>query len=121
MPTRSKRACLKSGCPALVDNGYCVDHEQHERQHDKWRGSAAERGYDSEWRRFRVLTLQRDKYLCQHCLANNRVEPATEVDHIKPLAQGGDRLLLENVQSLCHPCHVKKTFEDRNGRNYCTF
>ncbi|WP_156662752.1 HNH endonuclease signature motif containing protein [Mycobacterium sp. 1274761.0] len=35
--------------------------------------------------------------------------PAVTVDHIVPLAEGGDEWAWENLQSLCHPCHDRKT------------
>jgi len=60
----------------------------------------------SAWRRCRLLALQRDKYLCQHCLKKNRVTPATEVHHIVPLEERPDLgLELSNLVSLCHACH----------------
>lgn len=38
--------------------------------------------------------------------------PATDVDHIIPLAEGGSRYDWHNLQSLCHPHHVNKTTQD---------
>ena len=113
MALKSKRPCAKSGCPALVDTGYCDTHQHLAKQRDLWRGSAHERGYDHEWRRVRVRALQRDKYLCQHCLLVGRVTVAVDVDHIIPLASGGERLDLHNLQSLCRPCHRVKTERDK--------
>lgn len=46
------------------------------------------------------------------CKAKGRVTPATEVDHIVPLRQGGARLDRSNLQSLCRPCHAQKTRSD---------
>ena len=35
---------------------------------------------------------------------------ATDVDHIKPIADGGAMYDLENLQTLCrYPCHQQKT------------
>ena len=48
--------------------------------------------------------------LCVECRRENRVERATEVDHVIP--HRGDRLLffnLANTQSLCHVHHALKT------------
>jgi hypothetical protein len=44
-------------------------------------------------------------------LAKGRLTPATEVDHIIALANGGthDR---SNLQSLCSACHINKTKQD---------
>lgn len=37
---------------------------------------------------------------------------ASEVDHITPVASGGDFFDRANLQSLCKPCHSRKTNED---------
>lgn len=38
--------------------------------------------------------------------------PASTVDHIKPLAEGGPRYEWSNLQSLCQPHHTTKTTQD---------
>lgn len=60
------------------------------------------------WRRLRQQVLQRDKYLCQVCLALGRLTEADEVDHIIPIAKGGSDHP-DNLQSICTPCHKGKT------------
>ena len=35
-----------------------------------------------------------------------------EIDHIKPIKMGGDPLDINNQQTLCYPCHKKKTKKD---------
>lgn len=35
-----------------------------------------------------------------------------EVDHIKAIVNGGNQWDMNNLQTLCHECHVKKTKED---------
>ena len=118
MPLAAKRPCAHQPCPKLVsDQRYCDDHKQHKNDADLWRGTAASRGYDSAWKSTRLLALKRDKYLCQHCLAAGRVTPAFDVDHIKSLAAGGDRLDLGNLQSLCRVCHKIKTAADHRRRD----
>jgi len=49
--------------------------------------------------------------LCVHCLARRKVSEAKRVDHIVALVNGGpdDE---SNLQSLCIPCHDRKTRED---------
>lgn len=37
---------------------------------------------------------------------------ADVVDHVKPLAEGGDKYNPENFQSLCDPDHTEKTTQD---------
>ena len=70
--------------------------------------SRHERGYGSAWVKLRKVILKRDSYLCQACLAQGRPTPATDVDHIKPKAQGGTDDVA-NLQSLCRACHEDKT------------
>lgn len=57
------------------------------------------------WRRLKQKIHTRDEWTCQCC---GRVTMDLELDHIKNVAQGGtdDEA---NLQSLCVPCHKKKT------------
>lgn len=50
----------------------------------------------------------RDGHTCVHCGAKERLQ----VDHILAIGLGGTNDLL-NGQTLCYPCHVKKTTQDR--------
>lgn len=87
-----------------------------------WRheGSRHARGYGREWDKLRAQALGRDKYLCQPCLQTNRVTPATQVDHKQARAAGGTDDL-DNLQSICGPCHDAKTAKEAaqaQGRTY---
>lgn len=121
MPRKAKRPCSRRGCPNLVEvgaGGYCPDHAAEHRAErnkriDAQRGTAAQRGYDARWRRIRLMQLRKFP-LCATCLAAEITEPATEVDHIIPLAEGGTHAF-ENLQSLCHPCHSRKTVQQSLG------
>lgn len=55
----------------------------------------------------RALFL-REHPLCQACQAKGRATEATEVDHIIPLAEGGEEEW-ENLQGLCGHHHREKT------------
>jgi 5-methylcytosine-specific restriction protein A len=72
--------------------------------------------YNYRWQKLR-LSFLKDNPLCVVCLADGRVTPANEVDHIRP--HRGDKLLfwnVNNLQSLCKSCHSCKTAtEDRVG------
>lgn len=66
----------------------------------------------------RLLILERDNWLCQchECKAANRLLEATEVDHIKPKADGGTDDP-GNLQAINRDCHKRKTQRDAfNGR-----
>jgi 5-methylcytosine-specific restriction endonuclease McrA len=65
------------------------------------------------WKALRLRALMRDGYTCRMCGAR-----ATEVDHIRELTPENIRdvsisLNLDNLQSLCHDCHTRKTKEDK--------
>jgi 5-methylcytosine-specific restriction protein A len=42
------------------------------------------------------------------CLKEGRASMAEIADHIKPIKEGGARLDINNLQSLCRSCHNKK-------------
>jgi len=53
--------------------------------------------------------------LCAYCLLMGRCAAATQVDHVKPLDQGGlDEA--SNRQSLCRPCHKAKSIAEAGKR-----
>jgi 5-methylcytosine-specific restriction endonuclease McrA len=62
------------------------------------------------WRdKLRPLQLMKEP-LCRHCALLGLTVMATEVDHRRP--PNGDFVLQrsgENFQSLCKPCHSRKT------------
>jgi len=79
------------------------------------RPSAHRRGYDRTWQRLRDLVLS-DEPLCRTCAARGLLTPATMVDHITPLNDGGARLDRSNLQPLCDSCHAQKTAFDVAAR-----
>lgn len=84
-------------------------------QNDAQRGTSAERGYDSAWRRLRAQHLRANPW-CVMCAAIGKTEKATDVDHIVP-HKGDDTLRLDpyNLQSLCSWHHKSKTMRERRG------
>lgn len=112
-----KYRCCNKRCPALVDRPgkYCPTCEKRrQRDHDRTRGTAKERGYGKRWRKIRDRYIA-EHPLCERCLEDNRHVPTQEVHHIVPLARGGTHDN-ENLQGLCKPCHSKVTMEDINRR-----
>lgn len=53
----------------------------------------------------------REHPLCVHCIARGIVTPATELDHIVALVNGGTDTP-DNRQGLCTNCHAAKTAQD---------
>src|SRR5262245_40732128 len=72
------------------------------------RTSRHERGYGTAWDKLRTRILERDHGICQPCQGAGRLTLASQVDHIKPKADGGtdDEA---NLQAICKPCHDAKT------------
>ncbi len=136
------RPCRSPGCRALCDEGpYCAEHR---RQPDSPRGKTAQRGYDRDHRRLRVLCFQRDAWRCVDCgwdpdivtdcrrfeLGDPPVEKVLlelrqrfsrgerylHADHRTPIAIRPDlRLVLDNLQTLCDRCHNRKTRREMDG------
>lgn len=110
MPGKPLKVCTYPGCTELTTNRRCERHSQvHRKEVDSRRGTPDERGYGTRWRQLRLGALRRDFYLCRIC--GNK---ATDVDHIIPRARGG-KDELSNLQSLCHPCHSRKTVMKDGG------
>lgn len=119
MPQRAARACARPGCAGLVRGGVCSVcgpmRRQSDVDYDARRGTSAQRGYGGRWQRLRLMYLRANP-LCLHCEEAGRVSAATDVDHIRAKRDGGTDDW-DNLQSLCHACHSRKTArEKRRGR-----
>jgi hypothetical protein len=68
-----------------------------------WRPPAVNSRYNAQWDRVRKSVLSQEP-LCRLCLSTGRTVPATVVDHITPLAEGGTHEQA-NLQPLCKRCH----------------
>ena len=67
------------------------------------------------WQELRLRILVSEPF-CRHC-----GRPASEVDHIEAITDGGDPWAEDNLQPLCSRCHAAKTWrevEARAGRTY---
>tara|TARA_R100001244_G_C5159438_1_gene130806 strand:- start:71 stop:409 length:339 start_codon:yes stop_codon:yes gene_type:complete len=65
--------------------------------------------YNSKrWRSLRGYYLQMNP-LCEMCKRAGYITPAEEIDHRTPIRLGGNRTTLDNLQSLCKPCHARKS------------
>ena len=108
------RPCLEPRCPTLVPvtsgtRGRCPAHA---REHERFRGSRIERGYDNAWLKLRAWFIrQPENVLCRMCSAKGKTRCTDEVDHIVPFEGLHDplRLAVSNLQGLCVECHRAKT------------
>jgi len=105
MPRRALRPCAYPGCAALVADGSRCPAHPYPRKKDT-RPSAARRGYDAEWSKVRLRYL-RDHPFCEYQTRCDGA-PATEVDHVTPLADGGTHHP-DNLKAACKACHSRKT------------
>lgn len=110
MPLKAPRPCAHPGCKTLTRCGRCDKHRKQVDAEDRdRRGSAYERGYTHKWNEARLVWL-RAKPLCTRCMQSGHIQAASVVDHIRP--HKGDKGLFwdqANWQSLCKPCHDRKT------------
>lgn len=92
-------------CPECKELQEKRDHTRY----DSKRGSAAQRGYDYRWKKYRLNFLRKNP-LCFSCLEKGRIIPSTRVDHIVP-HKGNMKLFWDqkNHQALCESCHNRKT------------
>ena len=60
-----------------------------------------------------VWKVLRDDWLIEYPFCKCK-RPATVVDHIKPIRNGGDIWNLNNLQSMCRRCHNSKTAKESN-------
>ncbi len=112
MPRRSKKPCSQPGCPNITDGRFCEQHQKaHDKAYDLQRGTSAERGYGANWQRLRKMKLARDP-ICEDPHVEHRkyneTKVAEEVHHIHSIRYGGTNEM-ENLMSLCKPCHSKIT------------
>ena len=96
----AQTVCAHPGCPRRVPKGRCKDHQLLARRSPSSRVTATRR-----WAKVRRRVLARDRHTCQLCGS-----PATEVDHITPVAAGGAWYELSNLRAVCAPCN-----QARNG------
>ena len=73
-----------------------------------------------EWKSLREFKI-RVNPICEMCLEFDIIEPAAEIDHIVPIKRDPTRCLdINNLQSLCKPCHSRKTMKEE-GNNLNDF
>ena len=66
----------------------------------------------ARWALVRRAVFDRDGWRCRACGRAGRLE----VDHVRPVALGGDPWALANLQALCVRCHLGKTRGETGAR-----
>jgi 5-methylcytosine-specific restriction enzyme A len=116
---KPNRPCAEPGCAqyALPGRSRCRTHTREDnRRIDAARTNPLRKEYaGARWKALRAWQLRRAP-LCVDCFKEGRIVPAHEVDHVVP--HKGDLLLFydqDNLQSLCRPCHSRKTVLEDGG------
>lgn len=113
-PMLAKRPCRRPGCNQLVERGtpFCPAHQKVERKrYDADRGTAKERGYGSDWKRFRAWILKK-RPICEVC----KEQPSSTVHHDTPIEVDPSlKLRADNVIACCRDCH-ERVERDRGHR-----
>lgn len=68
-----------------------------------------------QWRATRNFYIQANP-LCEQCERDGIITGGQCVDHIIPITKGGHQTDYSNLQTLCNPCHAKKS--SREGIEY---
>jgi 5-methylcytosine-specific restriction enzyme A len=118
MPRSPMKPCSHVGCGRLVTSGACDVHRKERKQlyeQTPERKASKSLYATKRWLDLRVTVL-RACPLCVECKKHGQLTAAQHVDHIKP--HGGDIDLFfdeDNLQSLCKPCHSRKTAKEDGG------
>jgi 5-methylcytosine-specific restriction protein A len=119
MRKKRLKLCAKAGCSKTTKGRFCDEHKrQYWADKEKGRATRTERGYDYTWQKFRKSYLERNP-LCVFCKEQGFLVSASEVDHIKSLADYPELKYDEiNLRPLCKPCHSKRTWHEQGiGKN----
>ena len=87
---------------------------EHEREYERRRGTAAQRGYGAKWERKRKAFLAKPENRICRCGCG---EPSTDVDHMEAVTGPRDPRFWDetNWQPLAHGCHARKTVLENGG------
>jgi 5-methylcytosine-specific restriction protein A len=101
MPSRLRYSCRWPICPTKLERpGYCDRHRKS--LGSGWAQRPSKGNYRGDWPKIRARVLTEEP-ACRVCGA-----PATEVDHILPVAMGGTHER-SNLRGICLECHRTAT------------
>lgn len=112
-----KAECALSAWDGVDGHCHWCNRELTGRQRS-WCSTTCQRTFEKNhvWSVARMTTRRRAKYRCETCGSNDRIE----VNHIQPVVGAGYRLAchhhLDNLEVLCHDCHVQVTNAQRAAR-----
>jgi 5-methylcytosine-specific restriction protein A len=99
--SKTPRVCAEPGCPTLTQTRRCPVHER-----EKERSYKRDTRYSTaRWKTLRRSQLRKQPW----CETSDCDNPATDVDHVVRVADGGDFWNPEGLASLCRGCHSRKT------------
>lgn len=113
MAKKLMRPCRYPGCGNLTGSGWCYKHKP--KQHSRKESAVWHNWYSlSIWvDDLRPGQLLKEPF-CRSCAALGLRVLATDVDHIQD-HKGNWAVFIdkENLESLCHSCHSKKTMREQ--------
>ena len=87
--------------------------------YDRWRGSAAERGYDAAWTEY-SKAYRKEHPLCARCEEKAVLKPTAVVGHIVPVPPNDPRFMdPTNHTPLCVECNAVQREVDRRRKSIC--
>lgn len=117
MGNRAYKPCKRTGCTALTRSGWCDKHKP------DWRTKERKESNNWHWLyRTKWWKSTREKMLlinpwCVECAKHELRVRATDVDHVVPHRGNRGRFFDENnLETLCHRCHSRKTMREQNER-----
>lgn len=113
MASKPLRPCRHPGCGLLTRDGWCSSHKP----------KPASRRESAVWHNWYSLPVWKNKLrpaqllrepFCRECARWGLRVKATDVDHIQD-HKGDWALFIDegNLESLCHPCHSRKTMREQ--------
>jgi 5-methylcytosine-specific restriction protein A len=101
------KPCAYPGCKNMTSGRYCEEHTKAEaKRYNKYdRDPGSGRRYGRTWKQIRSAFLASHP-LCEMCIAEGRLTPATLVHHKRKLTDGGTNDE-DNLQALCLECHSR--------------
>jgi 5-methylcytosine-specific restriction protein A len=101
------KPCAYPGCKNMTRGRYCEEHAKAEaKRYNRYdRDPESGKRYGRTWKQIRSAFLASHP-LCEMCIEEGRLTPATLVHHKRKLTDGGTNDE-DNLQALCLECHSR--------------